>query len=134
MGSSFDVVEPYERLTSYQRRSQNDKAFSIVTSVLLEQCEGLVALHSSEICKTDYRADCGIAAKRVLSARDYHLWKNSYLDFIVPEEKIPLSIRAHIKQRLGREFKRRGLSNPHCYFKEPTWITNQKASTLTSPE
>ncbi|MGA3199994.1 MAG: hypothetical protein ABSD89_11400 [Halobacteriota archaeon] len=95
--------------------------FDFVTSHLYEKSfVSTLRAHNVKPCDADFRADCGLAAKRSLSPFEYELWRNTYLDFLVPEDRIPVAIRMHIKQRVGSAYIRRGLTKLGTYFKEKT--------------
>jgi hypothetical protein len=105
------------RPTTHQLRSANEKAFNAVTHELEESLGCRDSGHNvGRANTTDFRSDCALAAKSVLSPRDRILWANSYLDFTVPAAKIPAAIATHIRSTVGREYLRRGLNNTGGYF------------------
>lgn len=105
--------------TTHQVRSLNSKAFDTVTGQLRESLETRgAAFHPGRTNDADFRSDAALAARAVLSPRDYVLWKNSFLDFTVSEERIPVEIAKHIRLTAGREFVRRRLNNTGLYFQK----------------
>jgi hypothetical protein len=115
MPSTFDVVT--EKQTTHQIRSTSRKAFDAVTDQLQELLTKTHAgFHPGQTTAADYRADAALAAKAVLSARDYLLWQNSFLNFVVPEACIPAEIVDHIRLTVGKAFARRRLNKTASYF------------------
>ena len=86
------------------------------------------AFHPGRTNDADFRSDAALAARAVLSARDYILWKNSFLDFSVPEERIPVEVAKHIRLAAGREFVRRRLDNTRLYFQKQQPSSKEKES------
>jgi hypothetical protein len=114
----------------------NRKAFDAVTDQLQELLTRQYAgFHPGRTNAADYRSDAALAAKAVLSPRDYRLWCNSFLDFTVPGERIPVEIADHIRLTVGRSFARRKLEKTGSYFakahklkeKENTWQQQQSS-------
>ena len=127
MASSFDSTA---KLTTAQRRAQQLDAFEKTTNNLREMQGARIRTHSEKICDVDYLSDCALAAKRSLSPACYQLWRASYLDFEVPEMRIPARLQNLIKQLCGKAFMFRHLVNTRRYFhvKEERNGTNTQVS------
>jgi hypothetical protein len=105
------------RPTTHQLRSVNEKAFASVTYELQESFgKRDSGFNVGRANSTDFRTDCALAARAVLSPRDFILWSNSFLNFTESEKRIPVEIAKHIRLTVGKEFARRELNNTKLYF------------------
>jgi hypothetical protein len=105
------------RQTTHQRRAEVNKAFATVTDQLEELlCKQFAGFQSGRTNAADYRSDAAIAARAVLSPRDYLLWQHSFLNFTVPEARLPAEIAKHIRLTVGKAYARRGLEKTGLYF------------------
>jgi hypothetical protein len=91
--------------------SLNEKCFKTVAKELEELASGPVR----EIGAA-FRADCAIAARSVLTAVNYRIFCDIWVDQLKPESSITEQRALEIKRDAGREFKRRGLTNVRNYF------------------
>lgn len=91
--------------------SLNEKCFKNVAKELEELASGPIR----EI-GASFRADCAIAARSVLSAVNYRIFCDIWVDQIKSESSITEQRALEIRRDAGREFKRRGLTNVRNYF------------------
>jgi hypothetical protein len=95
----------------------SEKIFDTVADYLEELNSSKTGAYSRRRASdADFRSDCAIAARAVLSPVDYRIFCDIWINCIKPVSSITQKRLLSIKRIIGREFKKRNLSNTHHYF------------------
>jgi hypothetical protein len=117
-----------ERAENKKRRkhrnlpSENTEAFEMVMECYagVRSPQGLLIIHGAGgVSFADYRADCDIAIKRVLSKTEWAIFRSVWKFHTIPEDKVPKEVVHYIKTSAGRSLRSRRLHDLFSYFNRP---------------